>query len=79
MSGTYGFIGLGSQGAPMAHRIVDAGLPLAVWARRAELLEAYTAKGAHAAASVAGNGGDVRPGRCLASSTTPMSCRSATG
>jgi 3-hydroxyisobutyrate dehydrogenase len=53
MSGTYGFIGLGSQGAPMAHRIVDAGLPLAVWARRAEVLEAYTAKGAHAAASVA--------------------------
>ena len=30
-----GFIGLGSQGAPMARRIVDAGLPLTIWARRA--------------------------------------------
>lgn len=47
-----GFIGLGSQGGPMAHRIVDAGLPLVVWARRPEVLEAYTAKGATAAASV---------------------------
>lgn len=48
-----GFIGLGSQGGPMAHRIVDAGMPLAVWARRPEVLEAYTAKGATAAATVA--------------------------
>lgn len=48
-----GFIGVGSQGAPMAHRIVDAGLPLVVWARRPEVLEPYTAKGATAAASVA--------------------------
>jgi 3-hydroxyisobutyrate dehydrogenase-like beta-hydroxyacid dehydrogenase len=48
-----GFIGLGNQGAPIAHRIVDAGLPLMVWARRAEVLEAYVAKGATAAASIA--------------------------
>ncbi len=48
-----GFIGIGSQGGPMAHRIVDAGLPLVVWARRPETLEAYIAKGAVAAASVA--------------------------
>jgi 3-hydroxyisobutyrate dehydrogenase len=48
-----GFIGLGSQGGPIAHRIVDAGLPLTVWARRPQILEAYTAKGATAAASVA--------------------------
>ena len=47
-----GFIGLGSQGGPMAHRIVDAGMPLTVWARRPEVVEAYTAKGATAAASV---------------------------
>ncbi|WP_091145058.1 NAD(P)-dependent oxidoreductase [Novosphingobium sp. CF614] len=48
-----GFIGLGNQGAPIAHRIVDAGLALTVWARRPEVLEAYVAKGATAATSVA--------------------------
>jgi 3-hydroxyisobutyrate dehydrogenase-like beta-hydroxyacid dehydrogenase len=48
-----GFIGVGSQGGPMAHRIVDAGMPLTVWARRPEAMAAYTAKGATAAASVA--------------------------
>ena len=53
MSDVIGFIGVGSQGGPMAHRIVDAGLELVVWARRAEVLDAYTAKGATAAASVA--------------------------
>ena len=50
---TIGFIGIGSQGGPMAHRIVDAGMPLVVWARRAEALGPYLAKGATAAASVA--------------------------
>ncbi|MEU1168660.1 NAD(P)-binding domain-containing protein, partial [Streptomyces sp. NPDC005921] len=29
-----GFIGLGSQGAPMARRIVDAGHETTLWARR---------------------------------------------
>lgn len=29
-----GFIGLGSQGAPMARRIVDAGYPTTLWAHR---------------------------------------------
>ncbi|MDE8654537.1 NAD(P)-dependent oxidoreductase [Novosphingobium album (ex Liu et al. 2023)] len=48
-----GFIGIGSQGGPMAMRIVDAGMPLVVWARRPEALEPYLAKGASAAASVA--------------------------
>jgi 3-hydroxyisobutyrate dehydrogenase-like beta-hydroxyacid dehydrogenase len=48
-----GFIGLGSQGGPIAHRIADAGLPLTVWARRPAVLEAYIAKGATAAATVA--------------------------
>ena len=37
-----GFIGLGSQGAPMARRIVDSGHPLAIWARRAESVEPFT-------------------------------------
>jgi 3-hydroxyisobutyrate dehydrogenase-like beta-hydroxyacid dehydrogenase len=50
---TIGFIGLGSQGGPMAQRIGDAGMPLVVWARRPEALEPYTARGAVAAASVA--------------------------
>ncbi len=36
-----GFIGLGSQGGPMARRIVDDGYPLTVWARRAESYEPY--------------------------------------
>lgn len=50
---TIGFIGLGNQGGPIAHRIVDAGLPLVVWARRPEALEPYIAKSARAAASIA--------------------------
>jgi 3-hydroxyisobutyrate dehydrogenase-like beta-hydroxyacid dehydrogenase len=53
MTGKVGFIGVGSQGGPMAHRIVDAGMPLVVWARRPEALESYKAKGAGTAASVA--------------------------
>jgi 3-hydroxyisobutyrate dehydrogenase len=36
-----GFIGLGSQGAPMARRIVDAGFPLTLWARRAQSLQPF--------------------------------------
>jgi 3-hydroxyisobutyrate dehydrogenase len=48
-----GFIGLGSQGGPMAQRIADAGMPLTVWARRSEVLNEYTTKGAIAAASIA--------------------------
>ena len=48
-----GFIGLGSQGGPMAERIAAAGYPLTVWARRAEVLEPFLAGGATAAASVA--------------------------
>ena len=48
-----GFIGLGSQGGPMAERIAAAGLPLTVWARRPEALDPFVAKGANAAISVA--------------------------
>jgi 3-hydroxyisobutyrate dehydrogenase-like beta-hydroxyacid dehydrogenase len=48
-----GFIGLGSQGGPMAERIAAAGYPLTVWARRAEALAPFVAKGASAAASIA--------------------------
>ncbi|MCK8670380.1 NAD(P)-dependent oxidoreductase [Rhodococcus sp. HM1] len=36
-----GFIGLGSQGGPMARRIVESGYELTLWARRPESLEPY--------------------------------------
>ena len=36
-----GFIGLGSQGGPMARAIVDAGYETTLWARRPESLEPY--------------------------------------
>lgn len=36
-----GFIGLGSQGAPMAGRIIDAGFPTTLWARRPATLEPF--------------------------------------
>lgn len=48
-----GFIGLGSQGGPMADRIAAAGFPLTIWARRPDALAPYVARGARAAASVA--------------------------
>ena len=38
---TVGFVGLGSQGGPMARRIVEAGFPLLLWARRPETLASY--------------------------------------
>lgn len=53
MAQKIGFIGVGSQGAPMAHRIHDQGMPLVVWARRPEATEPYRVKGAGVAASVA--------------------------
>jgi len=36
-----GFIGLGSQGGPMARRIVESGIPTTLWARRPESLEQF--------------------------------------
>jgi len=44
-----GFIGLGSQGAPIARRIVDAGYPVTLWARRAVSLEPFAGVPAAAA------------------------------
>jgi len=49
----YGFIGLGSQGAPMARRMIDAGLDVILWARRAESLLPYAGTAAGTASSVA--------------------------
>lgn len=36
-----GFIGLGSQGGPMARRIAEDGFPTTLWARRPEALEDF--------------------------------------
>jgi 3-hydroxyisobutyrate dehydrogenase len=36
-----GFVGLGDQGGPIARRIVDAGFPMTLWARRAASLEPF--------------------------------------
>jgi 3-hydroxyisobutyrate dehydrogenase-like beta-hydroxyacid dehydrogenase len=41
-STTVGFVGLGSQGAPMARRIVEAGFPLLLWARKPEALMPFS-------------------------------------
>jgi 3-hydroxyisobutyrate dehydrogenase-like beta-hydroxyacid dehydrogenase len=51
-----GFIGLGSQGAPMAERMLLAGFPLTVWARRPDAAQELVDKGAQLAASVAALG-----------------------
>lgn len=48
-----GFIGLGSQGGPMARRIVDAGFPLTIWARRAASAEPFADTAATVAATPA--------------------------
>lgn len=47
-----GFIGLGSQGAPMARRMVDAGYETYLWARREASLDPYRHTAAKFAASV---------------------------
>jgi 3-hydroxyisobutyrate dehydrogenase len=36
-----GFVGVGSQGAPMARRIIDAGFSTTLWARREQALTDY--------------------------------------
>ena len=48
-----GFIGLGSQGGPMARRIVDEGFPTSLWARRSDSLEPFAGSRADVAASPA--------------------------
>ena len=48
-----GFIGLGSQGAPMARRIVEGGYELTLWARRPASVEPYADTEAKLAASPA--------------------------
>lgn len=48
-----GFIGLGSQGAPMARRIIEAGYPVTLWARRPASLEPFAGTPAGVAGSPA--------------------------
>ncbi len=48
-----GFIGLGSQGGPMARRIVEGGYPTTLWARRAVSVEPYADTAAKVAESPA--------------------------
>ncbi len=55
-----GFIGLGSQGGPMAQRIIDAGYDVVLWARRPESLEPYAGSSATFASSVSELGKQVQ-------------------
>jgi 3-hydroxyisobutyrate dehydrogenase len=48
-----GFIGLGSQGGPMARRIVEGGYETTLWARREASLEPYAGTAAKTAGSPA--------------------------
>ncbi|MFF0013424.1 NAD(P)-dependent oxidoreductase [Streptomyces sp. NPDC005374] len=48
-----GFIGLGSQGAPMARRIAEEGFPLTLWARRRTSTDAFADTAATVAATPA--------------------------
>jgi 3-hydroxyisobutyrate dehydrogenase-like beta-hydroxyacid dehydrogenase len=48
-----GFIGLGSQGGPMARRIVEGGFETTLWARREASLEPYADTAAKSATSPA--------------------------
>jgi 3-hydroxyisobutyrate dehydrogenase len=41
-----GFVGLGDQGAPMAERLLQAGFPLTIYARRPEVAARFVALGA---------------------------------
>lgn len=47
---TVGFAGIGIMGAPMAGRLLDAGVPLTVWSRRPESYAGLVERGATAAA-----------------------------
>ncbi len=46
MSVRVGFVGLGDQGEPMAERVLKAGFPLTIFARRVEIRERFAGMGA---------------------------------
>jgi 3-hydroxyisobutyrate dehydrogenase len=54
-----GFVGLGSQGGPMARRIVEAGFPTTLWARRPASLEPFGDTAAAASPAELGAASDV--------------------
>jgi 3-hydroxyisobutyrate dehydrogenase-like beta-hydroxyacid dehydrogenase len=54
-----GFVGLGSQGAPMARRIVSAGFGTTLWARRPETLEPFAGVAAAASPTALGAASDL--------------------
>jgi len=56
---TYGFIGLGAQGAPIAKRMIDAGLNVVLWARRPQTLEPFADTSATVAPTIADVGRQV--------------------
>ncbi|MGD9795366.1 MAG: NAD(P)-dependent oxidoreductase [Acidimicrobiia bacterium] len=47
-----GFVGLGNQGGPMAHRIVRGGFDVSVWARRPNALDEFRESGCDVATSL---------------------------
>jgi 3-hydroxyisobutyrate dehydrogenase len=47
-----GFVGLGEQGTPIAHRILGAGYPMALWARRAASFESFAGSQAEIASDL---------------------------
>ena len=53
MSTTIGFIGLGTMGTPMAHKLVNCGYTLTVWARRPEAMAPLLTAGAAAGEAAA--------------------------
>lgn len=62
-----GFVGLGDQGAPIAARMIAAGYPLTLWARRSESLEPFRGSRAVFANDLAALGAAVdHVGICVA-------------
>lgn len=53
MGGTFGFVGLGNMGRPMASRLLDAGNSLVVYDTRDSAIEPFVERGAARASSVA--------------------------
>lgn len=53
MSGTFGFIGLGNMGRPMASRLIDAGNSLVVFDTNSAAVDYFVERGAKRASSVA--------------------------
>lgn len=62
---TCAFIGLGSQGAPMARRMIHAGYPVRLWARRRETLDAFSDTDATIASSITEVGQAQHVGICV--------------